>query len=158
MAPSRRTTALARRAASFLRTAPSFTHASAALEAEPHPERERRSASVRLRCRPGPLGGCGPPGFSARGLFRGDFFLPFSSKSGATTKQAGGTKGVQNGEPNASFSGLDAQGNMRIGERYSISVRGDKLVILQSHSGREVEVSEDTLAGLIEQEYFVDQK
>ena len=47
---------------------------------------------------------------------------------------------------------------MRIGERYSISVRGDKLVILQSHSGREVEVSEDTLAGLIEQEYFVDQK
>ena len=80
------------------------------------------------------------------------------SKSGATTKQAGGTKGVQNGEPNASFSGLDAQGNMRIGERYSISVRGDKLVILQSHSGREVEVSEDTLAGLIEQEYFVDQK
>jgi hypothetical protein len=37
-------------------------------------------------------------------------------------------------------------------------VRGDGLVLTQSHSGREVEVSEAALAGLLDEQYFVDHK
>lgn len=75
-----------------------------------------------------------------------------------TTKTAQGTKGVDNGQPNLSTSGLDRQGQMRIGDRITIAARGDGLVLTQSHSGREVEVAEATLAGLLDDNYFVDKK
>ena len=73
-------------------------------------------------------------------------------------KTAEGTRGAENPNPAGPFanSGLDQQGNMRIGERYSIGVRGEDLVLTQAHSGREVIVSEAALAGLIEDEYFTD--
>lgn len=73
-----------------------------------------------------------------------------------STKTAHGTRGVDN--PNASTSGLDHQGQMRIGDRITIAARGDGLVLTQSHSGREVEVAEATLAGLLDDEYFVEKK
>lgn len=75
-----------------------------------------------------------------------------------STKTARPTKGVDNPKPAASTSGLDHQGQMRIGDRITIAARGDGLVLTQSHSGREVEVSEATLAGLLDDEYFVDKK
>lgn len=75
-----------------------------------------------------------------------------------STKTAQGTRGVDNGEPAKSNSGLDTQGQMRIGDRITIGVRGGGLVLTQSHSGREVEVSEATLAGLLDNEYFVDKR
>lgn len=75
-----------------------------------------------------------------------------------STKAARGTKGVDNPNPAASTSGLDHQGQMRIGDRISIGVRGEGLVLTQSHSGREVEVSEAALAGLLDDTYFVDHK
>lgn len=75
-----------------------------------------------------------------------------------STKTARGTRGVENPNPAASTSGLDHQGNFRIGERISLGVRGDGLVLTQSHSGREVEVSEAALAGLLDDTYFVDHK
>jgi len=71
-------------------------------------------------------------------------------------KTARGTRGLDNPDPAASHSGLDMQGQFRIGDRISLGVRGGGLVLTQSHSGREVEVSEATLAGLLDDEYFVD--
>lgn len=73
-----------------------------------------------------------------------------------STKTAQGTKGVDNAHPERSHSGLDVQGQMRIGDRITIGVRGSGLVLTQSHSGREVEVSEATLSGLLDNEYFVE--
>jgi hypothetical protein len=79
-----------------------------------------------------------------------------ATKSGVhETGTARGTRGVDNPAP-CSTSGLDIQGQMRIGDRISIAVRGGGLVLTQSHSGREVEVSEAALAGLLDDEYFVD--
>lgn len=74
------------------------------------------------------------------------------------TKTAHGTRGLDNPTPAASTSGLDAQGQMRIGDRITISVRGGSVVLTHSHSGREVEVDEATLAGLLDDEYFVEHK
>ena len=78
--------------------------------------------------------------------------------SDKSTKTASPTRGAENGNPEASHSGLDTQGQMRIGERISIGVRGGGLVLTQSHSGREVEVSEAELAGLLDKEYFVEKR
>lgn len=75
-----------------------------------------------------------------------------------STKTARGTQGSDNSRPALSTSGLDHQGQMRIGERISIGVRGEGLVLTQAHSGREVEVSEEALAGLLDDTYFVDHK
>jgi hypothetical protein len=75
-----------------------------------------------------------------------------------STQTARGTQGVDNGEGVRSNSGLDISGQFRIGERISLGVRGGGLVLTQSHSGREVEVSEAALAGLLDEEYFVDKK
>lgn len=75
-----------------------------------------------------------------------------------STRTASGTQGVDNGEPAKSHSGLDVQGQFRIGDRISLGVRGGGLVLTQSHSGREVEVSEAALAGLLDNEYFVEHK
>jgi hypothetical protein len=75
-----------------------------------------------------------------------------------STRTARGTRGVDNADPGASHSGLDVQGQFRIGDRISLGVRGDGLVLTQSHSGREVEVSEAALAGLLDDEYFVEHK
>jgi hypothetical protein len=74
------------------------------------------------------------------------------------TGTARGTRGAENPNPAASSSGLDHQGNFRVGDRISIGVRGAGLVLTQSHSGREVEVSEAALAGLLDDTYFVDHK
>jgi hypothetical protein len=70
---------------------------------------------------------------------------------------AKGTAGTDNPAP-CSTSGLDIQGQFRIGERITLGVRGGGLVLTQSHSGREVEVSEAALAGLLDDEYFVDKR
>lgn len=75
-----------------------------------------------------------------------------------TQGTAQGTKGLDNAEPGKSNSGLDVQGQFRVGERISIGVRGEDIVLTQSHSGREVVVSEATLSGLLDDEYFVDHK
>lgn len=75
-----------------------------------------------------------------------------------STQTARGTRGLDNPEPAHSNSGLDVQGQMRIGDRITIGVRGGGLVLTQSHSGREVEVSEAALAGLLDDEYFVDKR
>lgn len=80
------------------------------------------------------------------------------TKADQSTKVASGTKGVDNAEPFKSNSGLDVQGQMRIGDRITIGVRGGGLVLTQSHSGREVEVAEATLAGLLDDEYFVEKR
>ncbi len=73
-----------------------------------------------------------------------------------STKTAHGTKGLDNAEPQQSHSGLDVQGQFRIGDRITLAVRGGGLVLTQSHSGREVEVSEAALSGLLE--YFIDKR
>lgn len=75
-----------------------------------------------------------------------------------STKTAHGTHGTDNPNSPASHSGLDVQGQFRIGERISLGVRGDGLVLTQSHSGREVEVSEAELSGLLDDKYFVDHR
>lgn len=75
-----------------------------------------------------------------------------------STRTARGTRGADNAAPAASTSGLDHQGQMRIGDRITIAVRGDGLVLTQSHSGREVEVSEAELSGLLDDNYFVEHK
>lgn len=75
-----------------------------------------------------------------------------------STKTAHGTRGLDNPDPAASHSGLDTQGQFRVGDRISLGVRGDRLVLTQSHSGREVEVSEAMLAGLLDDEYFVEKR
>lgn len=75
------------------------------------------------------------------------------TKGVATAK---GTAGADNPDPAVSNSGLDAQGMFRVGARISIGVRGGGLVLTQSHSGREVEVSEEALSGLLDEEYFTD--
>jgi hypothetical protein len=80
------------------------------------------------------------------------------TKADQSTNIASPTKGADNGEPVKSNSGLDAQGQMRIGERITIAVRGGNILLMQSHSGREVEVSEETLAGLLDDEYFVEHR
>jgi hypothetical protein len=71
-----------------------------------------------------------------------------------------GDSALQNtGDENRSFnSGLDAMGQMRIADRITISARGGKLVLTHSPSGREVEVGEESFAGIVEQEYFIDRK
>lgn len=74
------------------------------------------------------------------------------------TKLAQGTKGLDNGKPNEGNSGLDRQGQMRIGERITIAARGAGLVLTQSHSGREVEITEAELSGLLDREYFVEKR
>lgn len=66
------------------------------------------------------------------------------------------TNGDEAGDARASHSGLDVSGQFRVGERITIGVRGADIVLLQSHSGREVVVSEAALAGLLNDTYFVD--
>lgn len=73
-----------------------------------------------------------------------------------STRTAYGTHGLDNPKPAAATSGLDHQGQMRIGDRISIGVRGSGLVLTQSHSGREAEVSNAELAGLLDDTYFVE--
>lgn len=75
-----------------------------------------------------------------------------------STKTASGTRGVDNPNPQASSSGLDPQGQFRIGDRITLGARGAGLVLTQSHSGREVEVEAATLAGLLDREYFIEKK
>ena len=72
------------------------------------------------------------------------------------TAQAHGTDGAENPGAPMSNSGLDVSGQMRIGDRISIGVRGADIVLTQSHSGREVIVSEAALAGLLDDTYFVE--
>lgn len=62
----------------------------------------------------------------------------------------------ENPDPAASHSGLDVNGQFRVGDKISIGVRGSDIVLTQAHSGREVVVSEPTLQGLLEDEYFTD--
>lgn len=81
-----------------------------------------------------------------------------SAAADKSTQTARGTAGDDNGDPGASHSGLDVNGQMRIGDRITIAVRGGGLVLTQSHSGREVEVSEAALAGLLDDEYFVEHR
>lgn len=82
-----------------------------------------------------------------------------TTKTGAKeTGTARGTRGLDNPQAGCTSSGLDTQGQFRIGDRITLAVRGDGLVLTQSHSGREVEVGEATLAGLLDDEYFVDHK
>jgi len=78
--------------------------------------------------------------------------------SDKSTKTAGGTRGVDNADPAVSNSGLDVQGQFRIGDRITLGVRGEGLVLTQSHSGREVEVTQAELSGLLDNEYFVDKR
>lgn len=80
-----------------------------------------------------------------------------ANRDSKTERTARGTQGLDNPAP-CSSSGLDTQGQFRIGERISLAVRGPGLVLTQAHSGREVEVSEEALAGLLDEEYFVDHK
>jgi len=75
-----------------------------------------------------------------------------------STNIAEGTRGFDNGNPGMSTSGLDHQGQFRIGDRISLGVRGGSLVITQSHSGREAVISEADLAGLIDDRYFVEHR
>lgn len=74
-----------------------------------------------------------------------------------STKTAHGTRGVDNPAP-VGTSGLDIQGQFRIGERITLAARGDALVLTQSHSGREAEVSEAELAGVLDDLYFTEKK
>jgi len=75
------------------------------------------------------------------------------AKQAATAQ---GTDGTENGWPAQSHSGLDVSGQFRVGERISIGVRGSDIVLTQSHSGREVIVSEAALEGLLDDTYFTD--
>jgi len=68
------------------------------------------------------------------------------------------TRTHNNAEPAASHSGLDVNGQFRIGDKISMGVRGADIVLTQSHSGREVIVSEPVLQGLLEDEYFTEKK
>lgn len=79
------------------------------------------------------------------------------SKPGARTEGTRSpTDGSEEGDARTSHSGLDVSGQFRIGERITLGVRGGDLVLMQSHSGREVVVSEAALAGLLDDTYFVD--
>jgi hypothetical protein len=69
-----------------------------------------------------------------------------------------GAKDMVDDENRSFNSGLDAMGQMRIADRITISARGGKLVLTHSPSGREVEVGEESFAGIVEQEYFIDRK
>lgn len=88
---------------------------------------------------------------------RGATAAQTGSKPGAKTE---GTRnpsaGSEEGDARQSHSGLDVSGQFRVGERVTIGVRGADIVLLQSHSGREVVVSEAALAGLLNDTYFVD--
>lgn len=75
-----------------------------------------------------------------------------------STNTAKGTRGDDNPNPGASHSGLDINGQFRVGDRITLGVRGADLVLTQSHSGREVIVSESTLAGLLDDEFFVEKR
>lgn len=69
---------------------------------------------------------------------------------------ASGTEGAENGKPPMSHSGLDTQGQFRVGDRITIGVRGSDIVLTQSHSGREIVVAEAALSGLLDDTYFVE--
>lgn len=75
-----------------------------------------------------------------------------------STSTAKGTRGDDNPNPGQSHSGLDVNGQFRIGDRISLGVRGADLVLTQAHSGREVIVGEAALAGLLDDEYFVEKR
>ncbi len=75
-------------------------------------------------------------------------------KPGAKTEGLRSPTGGTDQAP--SNSGLDVSGQFRVGERISIGVRGSDIVLIQSHSGREVVVAEAALAGLLNDTYFVD--
>jgi hypothetical protein len=71
---------------------------------------------------------------------------------------ARGTRGAENADAAHSTSGLDPSGSFRIGDRISIGVRGGDVVLTQAHTGREITIGEETLAGLLEDEYFVEHR
>lgn len=96
-------------------------------------------------------GGVNKPANRGAGLHTGE--AP-GAKSG--TNLAKGTNGAENGEPIQSHSGLDMQGQFRIGERITLGVRGSDLVLTQSHSGREIVVAEAALSGLLDDTYFTE--
>ena len=78
------------------------------------------------------------------------------------TKEAGATEtkaqdkvdATQGAE--AAHSGLDTQGEFRLGAKYTLGVRGDKLVIREANSGREKEIGEGAFESLIKETYFMD--
>lgn len=73
-----------------------------------------------------------------------------------STKQAGSTEGLENPDPNKGASGLDAQGQLRVGEKITIAVRGDQIVLRQAMTGREVEIAEFEFQDMLVDKYFVD--
>jgi hypothetical protein len=80
-----------------------------------------------------------------------------TDKTANTTRTVGDSKRESDGD-NCLKSGLDAMGQMRIADRITISARGGSLLLTQSSTGREVEVAEETFAGIVEEEYFIDHK
>lgn len=67
-----------------------------------------------------------------------------------------GTREHNNPDPGASHSGLDVNGQMRIGDTITIAIRGSDILLMQANSGREVTVSPATISGLLEEQYFTD--
>ena len=74
---------------------------------------------------------------------------------GDKSEQRSTTDGVENPNPTPGSSGLDPQGQFRIGEKISLGARNGKVLLRQAHSGREVEVDEAELQGLLNDTYFV---
>lgn len=53
-------------------------------------------------------------------------------------------------------SGLQANGEFNIGEKITFAVRDGKILLRRKPQGDEVEIAEQTLAGLLIDEYFTD--
>lgn len=81
--------------------------------------------------------------------------LSMTKEAGATETRAQDKVDATQGAE-AAHSGLDTQGEFRLGARYTLAVRGSKLAIREAHSGREKEVSEADLEGLLKDTYFAD--
>lgn len=61
--------------------------------------------------------------------------------------------------PPAPFnSGLQVNGEFRVGEKITFGVREGKILLRRAPQGEEVEVSEAELAGLIIDEFFTDKR
>lgn len=67
-----------------------------------------------------------------------------------------GTEGAPKNNPNpaASHSGLDASGQMRIGDVLTIGVSGNEIELRLSYEQQTVKISETTFAGDLKEKYF----
>jgi hypothetical protein len=67
-------------------------------------------------------------------------------------------KGKKDDKPVQFTSGLSVNGEFNIAEKITLAVREGKILLRRKPQGTEVELSEQALAGLLVEEYFVDAK